>query len=98
MLGGEGIGQEFATLYPVAHIFEQRTEELVALTLDEQIKGGQDRQSGLDQGQELLVENQERARFDTGATPNRHALGTEDASGLDPINQIALLGKPVTDL
>ena len=97
-LGGEGIGEQLAAFDPLAHIFKQMQQKLIALPLDQQIERRQDRQSRLDQRKKLLVENQERRSVSACRAPALASAGAEDGAWLDPVDEITLLREPVMDL
>ncbi len=69
---------------------------LVALAFDQQVERSQDREARLDQGQKLLVKNQESAVPEL-ATPG-HAAGGQQAPRLHPIDEVPLLGVAVPHL
>jgi hypothetical protein len=74
-------------------------QKFVALPLDQQIERRQDRQTRLDQGQELLVENQKRGLLAAcPGCPNFPPPALSMVSGLNPVDQIALLREAVVDL
>src|SRR5580700_5111159 len=69
----------------------------VPLALDQQVERVQDRESRLDQRQELLVINQKRAVLEL-APPAEGKPTRKQSLGLYPVNQIALCGKTVAYL
>ena len=93
----ERIGEQLATAHPVVHILQHGTEEEIALPLDQQLQRLDDRQAGMDQGHELLVEDDKLLLLDL-APPREPDLGRKQALGLDRIDQKALLSKAVADL
>src|SRR5271165_1955505 len=94
MLCREGIRQQFPALHAIPHVFEQLPQRLVALALDEQIERRQNRQPSLYQGQELLVENQERALPELIAL-SRKTPESEQAARFYPVHEVALLRETV---
>ena len=96
-LRGKGVGKQFAALHSFANILQQGLHVRVLLPLDQQIQRVQNRQSGLDQGQELLVEDHELALLDLPSPELKLAAGKQ-ASGFYPIDQVTLLHKALANL
>ena len=90
-------GQQLATFNPVAHVLQERLQVLVLLPLDQQIQGVQDRQPRLDQGQELLVEDDKLALLDLAPPPQGKIPGKHPPR-LDPVHQEPLLHETVAHL
>jgi hypothetical protein len=79
------------------HILQHGTKEEIALPLDQQLQRLDDRQAGMDQGHELLVEDDKLLLLDL-APVRKPDLGRKQALGLDRIDQKALLREAVADL
>ena len=69
-LGLEGFRQQFAAAHAVAHVLQYGTEEEIALALNEEFQRLDDGQAGMNQGNELLVEDDELLLLDL-ATPGQ---------------------------
>src|SRR3984957_14852311 len=93
-LRGEGVGEQLAAAHPFSHIFEDRAQIRVFLPFDQEFERIQNGQSGSDEREKLLVENQERRLLQAPAAPERHS-SREQPLRLDPIDQVALRRKPV---
>ena len=93
----ECVRQQFSAAHAVAHILQNGTEEDIALALNEQFQRLNDGQAGMDQGNELLVEDDELLLLDLAA-PRQIDLAGEQAFRLDGVDEIALLGKAIADL
>ena len=66
-LGLEGSREAFAGLDAVGHVFKLRREVAVFLRLAQHLDGAQDGQAGADQGQKLLIEDEELFELDLAA-------------------------------
>ena len=69
MLGGESVGEQLSAFHSLAHVLELLQQRLIPLALDQKIERGEDGQTCLDQGEELLVENQEGGLLQLALAP-----------------------------
>src|SRR5262249_31103771 len=96
-LAREGVGEQRAVLDFLTHAVDVDAELGVSETGGEQVEGFEDRQSGANERDELLIEDQEFFGIEFLAAS---ALGerTDFRARLDGIDEEALLGKAISKL
>src|SRR5262249_21618170 len=83
---------------PLPHVIQQGAQIVVALTFDKQFQRIQDGQAGMNQGQKLLVEDDEFALFYLTANSKLDLSTGKQAARLDRVNQKPLLRIALPDL
>src|ERR1035437_6877555 len=90
-LVAEGLAEQGAAAHLVADGFYIGSELGIGQALGQQVQGLQDGQSGADQGDKLLVEDEELLQVDLLASAEQSSADASGA-GLDGIDQEALMG------
>src|SRR5215470_13500096 len=97
-MGRESIRQQFTTLDSFLNVLQHGLEERVLLPLAQQFERLENRQSCLNQGQELLVEDHKHAQFQALSAPSQQACRRETRPVFDGIDQVSLLEEAVADV
>ena len=93
----EGFRQQLAATYTLVHVLQHRAEVRITLPLDQQLQRLDDRQAGVNQGHELLVENDELVLLDFA--PLRQAqVGRQQPFRFHRIDEETLLREAVANL
>src|ERR1700691_1888154 len=86
----EGFREQFAAAHAIAHVLQHRTEEHIALPLDEQLERLNDGQTGMNEGDKLLVED-DKLVLPYLAPMGQSDVGGEQVFAANRIDEIALL-------
>jgi hypothetical protein len=97
-LSGEGGGKHLASFYAFTNVLKDRTKVGVSLAFSQELESGRDGQAGVDQGEKLLVEDDEFALLDLLAARAGHDAVAEETLGADGVDVKTLFGEAISQV